>query len=326
MPKDIMHWVVAEKAAAGLRGTRLGNAALAYPNALKMGAVFPDMPLYLTGRSGLARVARAIGNAYHGIHGEDTYDLPRTLLNANLQSDSPALLAFLAGVACHLQTDIAFHPLVFFLTGDYNDPDPGKRSLAVRAHRRFEVLLDLHLCHMLNKPPEFFQAHSIWKNLESRELLWWTKQDTACPRLGDMFDRAIKKYLVFQRLFSFRPAVRLADRLDPFLSGRWREVTALFYRPAHADCQKRFTERLDYQHPVTGARYTATVDELMGLAVAESIAMCNRLETALDQKDPGHFSEAGPSLDFAVIGGRVNQARHFAKPLFFSAETCSGSI
>ena len=329
MPKDITHWIVAEKTAARLHETRLGQGALECPGALKLGAVFPDMPLYLTGRSHHARLAETVGHEYHGTRGADTYNLLRTILahiipeDHPVQKDTPALRAFLFGVACHLQTDIAFHPLVYYFTGNYHHPGPNQRSRAVRSHRRFEVLLDLQVCELLDQAPWGFQAVRFWKNLEARELLSWTRSDPAHQQRYSMLLRAIKKYLFAQRLFTHPAASRLAAGVHPFLPDAGKEITGLFYWSASTQCMERFRKKWHYLHPVTGEARSASTRELLDQAVEASALLCRRLETALEGKDPDLLDEYGPSLDYGLVSGNASQARYFAEPPFFDIPPCN---
>lgn len=322
MPKDITHWIIAEQTAASLAGTTLGEAARTCPNALKMGAVFPDMPLYLTGKSDAGRTAEQAGHEYHGTQGSDTYELLRAVLSAALQTNDPAIHALLTGIACHLQTDIIFHPLVFHATGNYHHPDPERRSLAVRGHRRFEVLLDLHFCELLNLRPRSYRADAFWKNLESPDPLFWTRQDSANPQRYPMLVQAIKKYLRVQRLFTNPAASRLAGAFHPWLPDAWQEVTGLFYWSASASCLARFHEKWTYLHPVTGTSHAESLHDLLERAVEASVSLCSRLEAAIDEKDETLFTDRGPSLDYGLVDGDGSTARFFAEPSFFENPPC----
>ncbi|MBN1277564.1 MAG: zinc dependent phospholipase C family protein [Deltaproteobacteria bacterium] len=317
MPKEIMHWLVAEKTAAGLTGTCLGNAARRCPNALKIGAVFPDMPYYLAGTSKLAEMAALVANEYHGAHGEDTFILPRTVLSRIPDDNPPAHLSFLVGVVSHLQADIVFHPLIFFLTGNYHDHDPEKRSRAVCCHRRFEGMLDLHVCRLLKRKPGHFKAWESWRGLESRNLFGWAEGDKKRPELGTMLKLAAKRFLAAQRIFINPAASFLAEVLDPLLPHALKQLAALFYRPAPEYLMVRLSRTLEYRNPVSGEMSRTRVDELLDRAVEESVALCRRLESVWSGKNRSWLSERGPSLNFGLIGADVSLARYFAEPLFF---------
>jgi len=304
--------------AVRLRGTRLGDAALDCPHALKMGAVFPDIPSYVTGDSPPARLAEAVGNAYHGTHGEDTHVLLRTLLTALQKRDSPEARAFLAGVVSHLHADQVFHPLVYFLTGNYHDVDPEKRTRAVRDHRRFEVLLDVHVCSTVKKRLQDFRARSFLNGSASQGLFDWTKEASSGPALKQMLQAAVKKYLTAQGVFIHRGAALCARAMDPWLPASLRELTALFYRPGRQRHRMRLRQEITYRNPVSGEMGEATVDELLERAVSEGAALCRRLESFLVDKKDVRLLEPGPSLNFGLVGADVSLARYFAETPFFS--------
>lgn len=312
MPKEIVHWVVAERTADQLHGTRLGDAALSCPNALKMGAVFPDIPYYLTGDSDSARLAAAVGSAYHGTYGEDTYVLLRTLLAALSENVHPAHLAFITGVVTHLQTDMIFHPLVYFLTGNYHDADAVLRTRAIRAHRRFEGLLDWYVCRMMKKKPNHFRVADAWCGLECRTLFEWTEREQEGPELGRMLQQAVRRMVAAQRLFVYPPAACLTKLVDFFLPAAWKEVTALFYQPVSAERLEEFYGRLVYRNPVSGAWCCASVDELLEQSVKSGVVLCRRLELLLDHGETIGIDECGPSLNFNLPGADVSLARYFA--------------
>ncbi|MFH0878998.1 MAG: zinc dependent phospholipase C family protein [Lentisphaerota bacterium] len=320
MPKEITHWLLAERTAARLEGTRMGDAARRYPKVLKLGAIFPDLPYYLTGTGGLARQSQIVGNEYHGAHGEDTYTLLRTMLAGTMEraSSTPELLAFLAGTACHLQADIAFHPLVYFMTGNYYDKDPSLRLRAIRNHRRLEGALDLYVCGGLAKA-RTFSARTLWNGLECQpgKLFDAASRDPKHPELRSILDQAAAKFLGAQGLF-IRPALSwLVSLGTPVFSKETKALSALFYTGSLAKHVSRLSGTLDYRNPVSGQSFSSTVAGLLDRAVDGSAALCRRLESILESGDADAFTEPGPSLNFGIVGADVSQARHFANPPFF---------
>ena len=320
MPKAIAHWLIAEKTAERLKDTELGGAMRAHPNALRLGAVFPDLPYFLRGKEPWINRCRVMGNEWHGSGGEDTHRLLRRILamrppGAGL---TPPQQAFLAGVASHLRADIAFHPLVYHLTGNYYDPDPAKRSRAVRNHRRLETLLDMRVCGGLKNVPSY-SARAIASRLECeyRELTAWARREGEPPELEEGLNRALRDFLELQSWFIRPWAARLAGALDSVAPDNARELAALFYMPKLALHLPRLSSPLRYQNPVTGQSEAATVDELAARAVEESVALCRRLEPMAARGEPGEFSEPGPSLNFGLAGAAVSEARFFSATPFF---------
>ena len=313
MPKEATHWAIAEKTAERLSGTEFGEAALACPNALRLGAVYPDLPYYLTGTGGLAKRAGALGNRYHGAHGEDTYDLPRAILAGIEESDEPAHRAMLVGVASHLCADAAFHPLVYYATGNYYDPDPAKRSRAIRGHRRFEGLLDMALCG----GPEGVRvrnAKHVWAGLEKdpAELLPWSVRGQTVEGGEAILAAAAEKFLEAQPLFGNPAAVLLAKWAAPWLPSHLKELAALFYERPSARALERAGGIFKYLNPATGEECEASARQLMEKAIGDGAALCAEMEAALGRGGAKAFGRAGPSLNFGIVGARVESARYFA--------------
>ena len=319
MPKEATHWIAARQTAARLAGTGWGEAALRCPNALQMGAVFPDLPYYLAGSSEQARQAAALGNRYHGAGGEDTYDLLRALLVSLREEDEPAHRAFLVGVASHLCVDAVFHPWVYYETGNYYDPDPARRTQAVRDHRRFEGLLDLAICGNLAKARSC-RARTIWQNLERppEALLEWAARHQEPAAAGEVLTAANGKFLWVQSLIAHPAAARVAGGLEPLLPAGCRELTALFLREPAARDLERLRGRLEYRNPVSGESRIASVEELLGEGVEPGAAACRGMERAIGRGSASDFAEHGPSLNFGLVAADVAKARFFASPAFFA--------
>jgi hypothetical protein len=320
------HWLVALKTAEASCGSLSGDAALSHPNALRLGAIFPDVLFYLTGSRGLSRY-RDLAQAYHGAHGEDTYLLIRRI--AALLPDSPypvPLQAFLAGVACHIQTDMVFHPLVYYLCGNYDDADPVRRTRSVQDHRRLECLMDIYFCG----GSKGFGAQSLKNILKNLELplpyllgaLFRTSVSTdEHPAVVSVTKRALMNFQILQGLFGCKLPARLLDALTPFLSATGQEIAALFYSPALDAYLPRLRGVLTYQNPVTGIAETITLSDLLSRSVAGSAALIHRIEKAAFSNAPV-LPEKGPSLIYGVAGDSVYLPRYFSeKPFFRTADS-----
>ena len=315
MPKEATHWIAAQRTAALLEGSGFGEAAARCPHALQLGAVFPDLPYYLAGSDSLAREAALLGNRYHGEKGEDTYDLLRALLWSLREEDAPTHRAFLVGVASHLCLDAHFHPWVYYETGNYYDPTPSRRTVAVRHHRRLEGLLDVVLCGSLQKAREY-RARGIWNQVETpvSALLDWAARHQETPNVVAILKAANVSFLKAQNLFVQPLASGLAGMAEPLLSTKLRELTALFYRNPTTIQWERLTRPFEFRNPVSGTVHKATVDELFRQGVEASAELCRHMEKSIGE---GGFDRHGPSLNFGLVGAAVSQARYFADPPFF---------
>ena len=237
-----------------LKGHPFGDAAASCPQTLKLGAVYPDVLFYLTGSLDTARY-REIAQAYHGVQGEDTYALIRRTATSLTGSPYPEpLRAFLAGVACHVQTDMTFHPFVYHMTGNYDDADPARRSRSIKDNRRLECLLDLYFC----EGSKNFGAYSltdilIHLELPLIDLLEFLASSGAdiseYPAMIPVTTQALRNFRILQRLFKRRGLTRFLDMITPCLPAMAQETATLFYSPALDIHLSRLNGKLPYQNP-----------------------------------------------------------------------------
>jgi hypothetical protein len=320
MPKEITHWLISDETAKRLGDTCLGRAARGHPNALRFGAVFHDVLFYLTGSDPATIHYRAQANRLHGAQGEDTHELLRRVVAVLPASPCRApLQAFLVGLASHIRTDATFHPLVFYLTGNYHDRDPRARNRAIRRHRQFEAWLDLRFCGGPARA-RTYTAERMLRNLEYPlsgllpELAPLLADNDQTPAAQPALERALRTFRQIQGWLARPLPARLAGLLDPLLPSGVREYTALFYTPSLATRTDRLTGNISFRHPVTGTPGVTTLAQLFEQAVQDSVALCGQLETAIEMKDPSQFNAPGPSLNFGLPHTPVDRARYLAEP------------
>lgn len=315
MPKEATHWIAAHRTAACLAGTEWGAAAQRCPGALQLGAVFPDLPYYLTGTSSLARNAAELGNRYHGAHGEDSYDLLRALLASLREDGAEPHQAMLVGVASHLCVDASFHPWVYYETGNYYDPDPARRTMAVRDHRRLEGWLDIVVCGGIDQVRSY-RATTIWQRMEQSPelLLQWAARHQKHFNVERILEAANARFLEAQSWFGNPVAARVAGWIEPLLPPSARELTALFYQCPHSEDWNRLQGVQTFRNPVTGETASASIEELLERGVEAGVALCRAMETVFRRGGGEEFTGCGLSLNFGVAGAGVEQARYFASP------------
>lgn len=312
MPKDITHWIIAEETAKLLKESLIDNAAHKYPNLMKLGAVFPDIPYYLTGNSHFAEYANSTANQLHGKNGYDTYEILKKVALSISSCKSSEYSSFLFGLCCHISTDIAFHPFVFYFTGNYHSPDPLERTLAVQRHRHFETCLDIYYLRNTRKGKSY-KAKKIIKGLECPPSEIFTLMAGAYnrPDLKRPLEMSLSKYVFAQKLF-LNPVISLIFKIvGPLLSNKKKELAALFYKDSNKAFIEKFEGKFDYMNPVTGEHLFATLDELFADAVQASAILCSKVNSAI--MDNGHcfFSEYGPSLNYGLNCKNGVNARYF---------------
>jgi hypothetical protein len=102
-----------------------------------LGSIIPDTFYY-----GSSPTIRRISEVFHGKEGNLTNTtIIQVLDNAQSQKD----IAFILGFISHCALDITFHPVIYYLSGNYYDQSPEKRNRAVYLHRHLETCLDIDI-------------------------------------------------------------------------------------------------------------------------------------------------------------------------------------
>jgi hypothetical protein len=320
MPKEIVHWLVAQRAAEQLSTGPFGPALGRCPNGLKLGAVYHDVLFYLTGEESVGM--KELPHKLHGAHGEDTYALLRAQArHLHARQDSPLPTAFFVGLASHIFADAVLHPFVYFHTGNYYDDDPARRTAAIRRHRTLEGLMDM----VAAGSPDAARQPSLRQLVQSLE----GPLALACPpqslaALAGVDEQAAAKaltaaldtYCTMQGLFRLETLAQLVHSIAPVLPAKAREIAALFYAPQLWEQRAALSGPLSYSNPVSGTASRASLMELIDLAATRTAAFC--LAQAPEIIRSGELAEKGPgpSLDMGLAATPITLAQYFApRPL-----------
>jgi len=319
MPKEIVHWLVADRAAQLLSGGPFAPALARCPKGLRLGAVWHDILFYLRGEhpAGLT----ALPHRLHGSHGEDSFELLR-LQAAHLHArrDQPLPTAFFVGLASHIFADATLHPLVYHLTGNYYDTDEGRRTGAIRRHRALEGLLDM----VAAGGPEAVLGLSLRElvtGLEGSLDLAVPPQAVAAlagctvPAAKAALVAALDTYCTMQGLFRMPTLGSLLHDLGWLLPGSLREIAALFYAPQLYEQSAAVSGTIQYRNPATGEALSGTLAGLMELAARRTAEFCTAQAPALLARGELATDQSGPSLDMGLPGVPVTSARFFAARL-----------
>ena len=163
MPREVLHWDVLSRSAelcdgksknrvvlsAGQEFNKLpivGSILEKYEAFASLGAILHDVPYYY--KRGKHQF-HSVGDNLHGYNGANTREhfisLVELLVAKKKNQDielKNKLWAVLLGMLSHHATDIVFHPVVYYYTGNYYDKDPIEMRAARFAHRLFETYLD----------------------------------------------------------------------------------------------------------------------------------------------------------------------------------------
>lgn len=319
MPKEIVHWLVAERAAELLAQSPFGPALARCPKGLRLAAVHHDIHFYLRGEhpAGL----KALPHRLHGSHGEDSFDLLRLhVAHLHKHKAEPLPTAYFVGLASHIFADATLHPLVYHLTGNYYDPDEKRRTGAVRRHRALEGLLDMVAAGGLDAVTGQ-SLRALVGGLEGPLSL-------ACPPellaglAGSSVQaaekaqaEALETYCTMQALVRMPTLSRLLREFSGLLPDSLREIAALFYAPQLYEQRGDVSGRIHYQNPVSGEAFSATLAELMELAARRTAAFCLAQAPSIAAGGVLKNEGPGPSLDMGLPATPVSQARFFASRL-----------
>lgn len=290
-----------------------------------IGAVAHDAPYYY--RLGADPAFTHIAEALHSQFGQDTL---KPLLAAGREiPKQPAqqhgrLWSFLLGMLSHYATDIVFHPMVYYFTGDYYSSDPGERKRARARHRLLEVYLDAWFAAQLDAwngyrigtaLSEFGDAvnyagailEAACKNTFVSAL---TDSGTPIDPSAEKWVRGLSHMAQLQQLFYSTAAGFVMRKVNALSLGALDQYEALSAYGRRKP-EPLFEERLSFRNPATDEQSAATVDELLELAAAE----CAKLFAHFDPLISGGKQEAqldGRSLNTGILAAKAEPARFFS--------------
>jgi hypothetical protein len=269
MPKELTHWILAERALAGLSDdSRLRKLILEHHDCYLGGAVLPDTLLHHV-RSPHAVTALALARRFHDAAGNSFAPLIRAvqLFPAGLP---PANLACLLGVVTHMQADIVFHPYVYALTG----------TAAIGRHYRLETEMDVHFLHG-GATPAVRHVADLLSPASHPVLIETCAQlfdpDSQLPRQA--LEQALKHHCRIQGMYD-SAFWKLAVRLAALLAGApFSEQRHLFYPLAGAQEKLLGEKAVEWRHPVSGELQRTSLEQLANDTVHRITALFERIET-----------------------------------------------
>jgi Zinc dependent phospholipase C len=271
MPKEMTHWVLAERSLAALSSDSSLRAIIRDHHETYLGgAVLPDTLLHLI-RGPYTKTALELAHRFHDSAGCSYTPL---IAAERRYPDGlpPDLMACLLGVIAHMQADIVFHPFVYAQSGT---DDIGR-------HYQVETGIDCHFMCQETAP--------VVKRLS--ELLSPAVHDaliTVCSLLFDpegllphtAIDQALKLHCRFQAMYD-RTHWKLAVRLAAHLAGPpFDRQRHLFYPlTGRRGTGSSGNDAVEWRHPVSGRSRRTSIEELAEEAVQRIKAAFERIETA----------------------------------------------
>lgn len=320
MPKELIHFTIAELTARRLTKTAFGPCLKAAADAMLLGSVAHDALFYAVTPGG--KPLEKLSHKLHGADGQDTHTLIRMQTELAASSDEKNLpAAVLVGLASHLCADIVMHPMVWHFTGNYYGDDPVERSKSRQRHRAMESLMDMVACRnmigraryslrrMLRRTPDLLETGLPVARLAEMASM---HTEAAKAQLGT----AWSIFAMFQAAFTVRPLSSVLYAARPWLPRSMAEITTLFYAPQLMKQAPMLSGLINYAHPVTGDTMQHSLQDLMNTAADRASDLCGRLENTVFHGAPLELPETGPSLDSGMNGVPTTAMHHFAAPPF----------
>lgn len=320
MPKEMVHWMVAKRTAELLATGPFGPALARCPRGLLVAGVYHDVLFYLTGEH--PEALKHLPHALHGAGGEDTFAL-LALQAGHLHKNQarPLPTAFFVGLASHVFADAVLHPMVYHHTGNYYDPDPARRTNAIRRHRTLESLMDMAAAG----GPDAVRGQSLAELVDRLEEplaqasppallaeLCGAGEAQAAKAVQD----ALSTYRTMQALCRNETLASLAHGLSPLLPAKAREIAGLFYAPQLWEQRSALAGSIAYRNPASGEADSATLAELMERAARRAAQWCSAQAPEIIRSGRLAEGSPGPSLDMGLPGTPTSAATHFApRPL-----------
>jgi hypothetical protein len=340
MPKEITHWLIADKVAEKItekitgkhtdkntepreqespRKQDIVRVVREHRHLLYLGAILHDAPYYTPGSQ--RQEAVRLADRLHGASGEDTFEilydivrgiqhnflLQHTSSNADFTKRLHQLQTFFLGAITHIAADSIFHPCIYYASGNLHTAP----HQAWRNHRALESALDLAFCEHFNVSPHQFllEAYLSQSNQELPHLL------DAAPNLALHASAIQNGYRTLARVRRLGTNALLRSCLngtESLLPMCVQSYTALRYTSAR---EMSVVAPQTYCHPITGETHVQSFLEMFEDAVQESVRVWGVFERYFDGMTNNNTSirEHGASLEVGLVGVASPRMRFFAE-------------
>jgi len=316
IPKELTHWHIAREALRRGIPQEVGEIIASNLPLYYIGAIVHDMAFYDLSKTSEASIER-FANQLHGVAGEDTLaPLIEIMEMALSQTNKQASLAFLLGMLTHFVADSMFHPMIYYMSGNYFADDQKERSKAVFRHRLLETAIDLWLQRV--DPMEYpTDLNRLWREAgeparQVFKLLVAKYTNHREKNIIAHFNKAWRNYRFLQTAFSWSIPYQVLTLFRRCGYSEAAKLEALFYKqPLDLSF---FDRTLDWLHPVTGEPNKMTLNQLYDLSVKKVIKLFNHLGKHSVEMWPFILRELAPlSLDSGLSYVPVKKMKYFRK-------------
>lgn len=301
MPKENTHLYFAHQVVEILPDERMADLIRQEMGVFYFGSVIPDTFYYAKERE-----VMKISEFLHGKDGNLTNEFIFDLLKKAKETQSEKDLVFALGFITHCVLDMVFHPVIYYLSGNYYDADSEKADEAIYLHRHLETELDARINQAFYY--EKLIKLSFLDDLSFDEVAIKKFQISRTQLLN-----ALKRKARLLRALHYDWLYYVVDFL--FVLGIMKRpiYLSIFYRNLKHD-DRHLPDYIEYKDLITGAPLKTTVQELF--YKARHLAK-DRIEAAWAYyHGQTHRPEAmkiikGESLDCGVEGVVASELKYF---------------
>jgi hypothetical protein len=294
MPKEISHWYLADQVKSALPAESVFKEPVqTYENLFFLGAVAPDIPFYYLVGPKASRILAAAEPFHRPDAGALTPVLSFFDRMGGANAD-PGALSLGAGIISHIQADTAFHPLVYYYSGQ-SRVHPG----AMARHREFETALDLYLLHQTGPGARISLTRTLAETEVARHRLMGYL--AGLFNLNEPGDRtclgyAVRSHACYQALFQNPSLYRFLKRLNKRPRRALDLALSLVYPPGQNGDLPFFRRQFHYQDPVTGRLCRAGIKDLTRQTVTSALSLLAGLSDQMLAHRPAISLPAGAGL------------------------------
>lgn len=301
MPKENTHLYFAHQVVEVLPDERMADLIRHEMGVFYFGSVIPDTFYYAKDRE-----VMQISELMHGKDGNLTNEFIFDLLKKAKETQSEKDLVFALGYITHCVLDLVFHPVIYYLSGNYYDVNPTKADEAIYLHRHLETELDARINQSF-----FYEKLIKLSFLDDLSFDEVTIKKFKISRVNLL--AAIKRKARLLKVLRYDWLYYVVDFL--FIMGWMRRPVylSIFYRNLKHD-DRHLPDYIEYKDIVTGEPKKTTVQELF--YTARHLAK-DRLEAAWAYyHGKTHRPEAmkivkGESLNCGVEGVPASDFKYF---------------
>jgi hypothetical protein len=262
LPKENTHILFINDIMDSLNCEETRSVLRANYSSLCFGSIVADTFFYSSNRD-----VMEISEKLHGKEGENTNELTFHLLERARRHRSDNLLCMASGYISHCVFDMTFHPVIYYLVGNYYDHDESVRERAIYRHRLMETRLDhdtnnsFYLDNILDSNDR--SIHDILEIIAGKYNIG-----------NDHLIKAYKKQLIINKCFRNGLAYGLIFILDRLKILNFSKILPLFYHHLQTD-NLELAEKIEYRDIVHGREMTGSLPDLFLAAKSEAIHRIN---------------------------------------------------